>query len=107
MSGNQVKDVTAFAGGPIGPEPGLIANEHGLEAVARTAQYVPNEKLAFAHLAGRIEREQNTLQPADQICPQSVTFSVRIPWHAARCIVEIHHADALQQRFAHEQYLHS
>ena len=107
MPGNQVKDVAAVTRGAIRPEARLVAIKHNLEAIARTAQHVADEKLAFAHLASRIEREQNTLQPADQICTQCISFGVRILWCAARGIVEIHHADALQQRFAHAQYLHS
>ena len=107
LPGNQVEDVTAVARRPIGPQPRLVARQHHLEAVARTAQHIPDEELAFAHLAGRIERGQNTLQPADQIGPYRIAFAVRIGWGAAIALVEIDHAQTAQHRFAHAQYLHS
>jgi hypothetical protein len=64
---DESEDVTAITGCTIGPQPGLLAIEDNLEAIAGAAKHIADEKFPFALLARREQCGQDRFQSSDEI----------------------------------------
>ena len=76
MSGNEIENVAAIACRTIRPQTRLLAVQHHLEAVARAAEDVANQKLAPTLLSRREHRGENRFQACDQFGANLVPLAV-------------------------------
>ena len=91
---NQVKDVTAIARGAIGPQTGLLAIEHHLQAVAGAAHTIAHQKVAATLLSSREHGGKDRLHATQQGGTDFVTLclpAMRGSIGRARDLVEVKH----------------
>ncbi len=80
MRSDQREDVAAVTRGAIRPQPRLVAIEHDLEAVARTAQHIADQEFAASRfLPAGNSRGQHRLQPREQFGADRFALGRRDP----------------------------
>jgi len=89
---NKVEFVAAVTGGAVRPESGLLADQHDLQAVARTAEDVADGELAAPLLAGGEQTEEHGFQIREKRGTNLLALGIEIAISGFRDGVEINHA---------------
>ena len=93
VTADQVEDVATGVIGAVGPQTGFLSSEHDLQAVARAAEDVTDQKLAALDLAGGKQAEQDRFEPPQKRSPNVVAVRWWGGWHRLllnrRVVIEI------------------
>jgi hypothetical protein len=65
MGCDQIKNISALTGCPIGPKPCLLPLKHNLKAIARTAKHIAHKKTTASLLSRRKHHSKHRFEPSD------------------------------------------
>jgi hypothetical protein len=65
VGSDQIENIAAITGSPIGPQPSLFAFKNDLKAIARASQHIAHEEVATPSFPRSKHPHQDRLKPSD------------------------------------------